>query len=135
MRFFARNFSIIFLALLTITATGGITISKMVCNGSGKQSWFLGKSHDCCKSENKHGDQLKGDCCDVKSADIKVSQYQSTRETNAPDEDVQTDRFPVLSFFLRFFDAPSSTGSGGKSPPSLSISGYSLLKFISVFRL
>jgi hypothetical protein len=63
------------LSLLVLVASGGFTLSRMVCLQSGIQHVAFAAQDDCCKNEKNAKPQIKAQCCAVYNQHISTGHY------------------------------------------------------------
>lgn len=65
----------ILLALITLSASGGFTLSRMICLESGHIQYAFSEQADCCDKENLPPVRFQKPCCDVSNQIISVDSY------------------------------------------------------------
>ncbi|HEY6160133.1 MAG TPA: hypothetical protein VI112_02890 [Bacteroidia bacterium] len=63
------------LSLLVLTASGGFTLSRMICLQSGSQQFAFARQQDCCIRGENAKPLIKGQCCAVYNQHISTGYY------------------------------------------------------------
>lgn len=133
-----RNIICLCLALLTLGSALGLPLNKMVCLSSGNIKVSITELKDCCPEEEESSfpveSALEDRCCDFSS---QLLQIDFTSDLNHFKLKLSNLFFAFVHFDLRTFYCFKSISvsqylSGDLPPP---LSGYRLLKLISVFRI
>lgn len=131
MKRFARIFTVFILSSLIMIGSGGFTIGKMICLGSGYISYSIGNAKDCCGEKSACASALASGCCDLKNVSLELPEFSIS-------EKVEILNLQFCSFALTLicvpdllFDICNSVFNSDISP--LSLKEY--LHFISSLRL
>lgn len=140
----------LFLAVIFLLSSLGLTISSMICSKSGKEKVALVIIEDCC-AKKKDITQVKTDCCDneessltltgtsVKKADccdisnitVSLNDFQNAQK-------IAVEQMAVIqSLFYNYSEVNAKkliTSNTSNLPPSLS-SGRQLLSLISILTI
>lgn len=131
MKILFKHIASYFLILLVIASSANISINKMRCLLSGKIVYSLEEIEDCSPAKGENTIHQK--CCDFHNATLDF-EYQTLVKKASFDihliaipfaeSFVSGIKIPLVTFFENFYT--------NSSPP---LGGYTLLKFIQVFRL
>ncbi len=69
---------LLLLAFAVLTSSAGVTVFKMVCGKSGKETISFQQFTNCCKKNNKACENFQNKCCDFSSQTFKVSLLQKS---------------------------------------------------------
>jgi len=129
-RFF-KNIISLFLSILLLSATSGVTISKMVCLSSGNASYSLTKINDCCEDDSE-GIVIKKSCCAFSSTqlDLDVEATSYNKSYNSFGQQVFQ---PVCLNLLFQIEMPEIEFLVYQSPPPNLPSGKNILILNSTF--
>lgn len=132
MKIFFKHITAYFLILLVLVSSINVSITKITCLMSGRVEYSLAQMQECNPSEEDCG-AVRNNCCDFYNATLNF-EYQTVVKQISFGVDLITIPF-TESFVSNIENLFFTTLVGFYANSSPPLSGYSLLKFIQVFRL
>lgn len=131
MKTFFKHITAYFLILLVLVSSAYVSLNKMKCLLSGKVVYSLAEIEDCSPVKGENSIHQK--CCDFYNATLDFEYQTLVKKVSF---DIYLITIPFTDGFVSSIEKPFFTTLVGfytnSSPP---LSGYTLLKFIQVFRL
>lgn len=131
MKIVFKHIAAYFLVLLVMASSANVSINKMKCLLSGKVIYSLVEIEDCSPVNGENTIHQK--CCDFHNVTLDF-EYQTL--VKRASTGIQLISIPFAGSFISGIKIPLFTSFANfytnSSPP---LSGYTLLKFIQVFRL
>lgn len=131
MKTFFKHITAYFLILLVLVSSANVSLNKMKCLLSGRVVYSLEEIEDCSPIKGENSIHQK--CCDFYSATLDFKYQTVVKQISF---DVNLVDLPFIVSFISELEKPLIISLvnfySNSSPP---LSGYSLLKFIQVFRL
>ncbi len=117
-----------FLVILVLAASGGFSITQMICTGSGETSYNFGEVSNCCEADES-GTNVASKCCNFTKSNVRVDQHTISKKASPPVERSVVAPLPVFSPFTFLQPDEDENESSGIDPPTF---GRDILRLISV---
>ncbi len=77
-----KKITSIFLALVFLASSLGLTVNKMVCGKRGKTKFSFTALKQCCKEKKSTLPVVRKKCCDITNTSFNLGNYQSSEKVS-----------------------------------------------------
>ena len=116
------------MAALFLGSGMSLTVSRMSCLKSGKTRYAFHQLKDCCKKETNGRTAVQDNCCDIKTSQLFLANFQSSQKGQLKTFSFSSLQTP-FSYKIDLAYCNSEIKKEGIPPP---LHGRQLLSFISV---
>lgn len=120
------------MVLLTLAAGGGLTITRMICMGSGNTTYEVGQMQKCGGDRHEGETCVGNDCCLMKSSELVSEEHTATIKPESSEAPIQVIGIPFLTPIADNAEEDQDDDPSLVDPPDLGIVILQLLSILLI---